>query len=122
LSGGIFSVRIGADGLPGATQQISGPIALAADGGGDEVFSWPGAIGYYPPPNLLNPAVFVRPAGGGADEPAPSRVGQFAVSTPVGRAVALAWNTSPTGAGPIMELSVWRPSRSSEARARDQWR
>ncbi len=102
-----FSVQIGSDGVPGATQTfpVTGPWVrlLASDGGGDEVF---GPI--TPSPEPLSP-LFVRPASGGADEPAPSREGQFAVATPVGRAVALAWNTSPTGAGPIMELSVWRP-------------
>jgi hypothetical protein len=105
---GTFSLQIGADGLPGATQQITGgPIALTADGGGDEVFAWPPNIGL---PSLPNPApVFVRPAGGGADQPAPARYAQVAVAAPVGRAAALAWNTSPTGSGPIMALSVWRP-------------
>lgn len=101
---GIFSVQIGADGLPGATQQItSGSAAVTADGGGDEVFT--------PSPPAPHP-VFIRPAGGGADQPAPKSPGSpggVAVAAPVGRAVAAVWNTSPTGGGPTMALSVWRP-------------
>jgi hypothetical protein len=77
---------------------------LAADGGGDELFAWP-------PYNFAvsGLATFVRPTGGGADQPAPARYGQAAVAAPVGRAVALAWNTSPTGIGPTVALSIWRP-------------
>ncbi len=114
---GTFSVQIGADGLPGATRQITGgPTALTADGGGDEVFVWPsiwspgiGLPGIGLPGVGLPDPPFVRPAGGGPDQPAPSRYGQVAVAAPVGRAAALAWNASPTGSGSTMALSVWRP-------------
>jgi len=55
----------------------------------------------------------MRPAGGGADQPAPAPMRppsyQVAVAAPIGRAVALTWHTSPTGGGPAMELSVWHP-------------
>jgi len=103
-----FSLQFGADGLPGASQQVSGElIALSADGGGDLVF------GPLPLPStpiaLLATPVFVRPMGGGADQPAPGRAGQVAVAAPVGRAIVSAWNTSPTGAEADMALSVWRP-------------
>ncbi|HMD56701.1 MAG TPA: hypothetical protein VKG82_04455 [Solirubrobacteraceae bacterium] len=103
-----FSLQIGTDGLSGATQQITGGlIALTADGGGDQVF------GPVPVPStpiaLVASPVFVRPAGGGADQPGPGRPGQVAVAAPVGRAVVWAWNASPTGAGSTMVLSVWRP-------------
>jgi hypothetical protein len=101
---GTFSLPIGANGLPGATQQITGgPIALIADGGGDEVFGFPPNIGL--PPFTSPSSVFVRPAGGGADQPAPAPYGQVAVAAPVGRAAALAWSSSRTD----MALSVWRP-------------
>jgi hypothetical protein len=108
LGAGAFSLQIGTDGLPGAPQQITGGlIALTADGGGDQVF------GPVPAPistiALLATPVFIRPAGGGPDQPAPGGPGQVAVAAPVGRAVVSAWNTSPTGDGPTMELSVWRP-------------
>jgi hypothetical protein len=101
-----YEVPIGADGLAGATQQITGGSnPLAADGGGDLVLG--------PPPNIGLPgiatAVAVRPAGGGADQPAPARSGQVAVAAPVGRGAALLWSTSPTGSGPTLALSVWRP-------------
>jgi hypothetical protein len=104
-SAGTFSLPIGADGLPGVTQQITGGlIVLTADGGGDRVFAWP-------PYNfaISRSVPFVRPASGGVDQPAPSSSGQIAVAAPLGRSVASAWNTSPTGIGPIMALSVWRP-------------
>ena len=95
-------VQIGAGGVPGATQTlpVNAPVASASDGGGDLVFE--------PTPGPSAGPMFVRPAGGGADEPAPSS-GLVAVAAPVGRAVAVAWNTSPTGSGPTMALSVWRP-------------
>ena len=79
-----FSLPIGAGGLPGTIQQMAGGlIALTADGGGDEVFAWP-------PYNLAisRLAPFVRPAGGGADQPAPGSSGQLAVAAPLGRAAA----------------------------------
>jgi len=99
-----FSVQIGANGVPSVTQPIplTAPIPLGADGGGDVVF------GSITPGSGSNSTPFVRPTRGGADQRAPS-AGLFAVAAPVGRAVAVVWNASPTGAGPIMQLSVWRP-------------
>jgi len=87
-----YSLQIGANGVPGATQTlpIGAPIALVSDAGGDVVFGL--TLGTGTP---HGPGLFVRPAGGGADQPAPS-LGQVAGATPVGRAVAVAWNTSPT--------------------------
>ena len=106
---GAFIVQIGADGRLGATQPIADErAALAADGGGDVVFAPPPSIALQPFATPPTP-VFVRPAGGGADQPAPASYGGVAVATPVGRAVALLWNTSPTGGGPRLALSVWRP-------------
>jgi hypothetical protein len=107
---GTFSLQIGADGLPGAIQQISGAFApVTADGGGDQVF---GPVLGSPIAAPASP-VFVRPAGGGPDQPAPEGRGPApvaeTVAAPFGRAVAAAWNTSPTGSGPSMALSVWRP-------------
>lgn len=109
---GAFSLQIGAGGLPGATQQIAGGFApIAADGGGDQVFTpLPGSLIAAP----ANPAVFVRPAGGGPDQPAPEGRGPASPETETvaarfGRAVAAAWNTSPIGGRPTMALSVWRP-------------
>ncbi len=111
-NGGTFSAQFGADGLPGAAQQIpNGLIPLAADGNGDEVFAAPnplpafGTLTAWP----SSTPVFVRPAGDGADQPAPASYGQIAAAGPVGSAVALAWNTSPAGSSPVMALSVWRP-------------
>jgi len=102
-----FSVQFGADGLPGATQQITADEALAADGGGDVVLA-PPTSGFFTPAG----PVLVRPAGGGADQSAPAPMRppsyQVAVAAPIGRAAALTWHTSPTGGGPAMELSVWR--------------
>jgi hypothetical protein len=95
-----FSVQIGPDGLPGETQPSTSTVtAAAADGGGDVVFA--------PSPGSgpVASAVFVRPAGGGADQPAPATYGVLAAAAPVGRAAALAWYTGSTP----LELSVWRP-------------
>ena len=103
---GTYEVEIGADGRPGATQQITGGLnPLTADGGGDLVFASPPGIGL---PGTPSP-VIVRPAGGGADQPAPALSGEVAAAAPVGRAVALLWSPSVTGSGPTLALSVWRP-------------
>lgn len=101
-----FSVQFDAHGIPGATHQIVADEALAADGGGDVLFG-PPASGFFTPAG----PVLVRPAGGGADQPAPGpmRPDQVAVAAPIGRAAALTWHRSPTGGGPAMEISVWHP-------------
>ena len=98
----VFSAQIGPGGLPGETQQISGGVTvLTADGGGDLVFGpYRGPGGPASPPS----AVFVRPAGGGPDQPAPAAAGEV-VAAPFGRAVAMAWYVN----SGTLELSVWRP-------------
>ena len=107
---GVFSLPIGADGLPGATQQLTDSfVPVSADAGGDQVFEpAPSAYGYPGGP------VFVRPAGGGPDQAAPQPGGSAApaaetVAAAFGRAVAAAWSSSSAGAGTVMALSVWRP-------------
>jgi hypothetical protein len=105
---GTFTLQLSGAGLAGVAQQVTGePIALAVDGGGDEVFGSPQSIGLPGPLSSTSP--FVRPAGGGTDQPAPAAYGQVSVSGPRGRAAAMIWNTSPTGEGPTMGVSVWRP-------------
>ncbi len=107
-----FSLQIDASGVPGATQQnTSGTSALAVDGGGDQLFGC-AAPGFPTPPCLTGP--FVRPAGGGADQPVPVSISSssfaswFAVAAPLGRAAVFAWNPSPPAESPIA-VSVWRP-------------
>lgn len=105
-----FSAQIGANGLPGATQQgANAVIPIAADGGGDVVLEGGRAANTYGPgapgPGPLAHMLFVRPAGGGPDQPAPSpRIGGVAAA-PGGRAFALTLSASPT----TLNLSVWRP-------------
>ena len=104
-----FSAQIGAGGLPGATQQgANAVIPITSDGGGDVVLEGGRAANTYGPgapgPGPLANVLFVRPAGGGPDQPAPSPFGE-AAAAPFGRAAALAWYTGPT----TLELSVWRP-------------
>jgi hypothetical protein len=102
---GPFSVRVGAEGTLGAVQQITdGLVPFAADDGGDQVLT---RLFSGPPALFGQGGVVVRPAGGGADEPAPMSNGSLAVATPIGRAAALAWN--PTGGEDRVALSVWRP-------------
>lgn len=100
-----FSARIGANGVPGSIQQgAKAVIPIAADARGDLMLEdgrsassyGPGAPGPSPP--------FVRPAGGGPDEPAPSRFGSLAAA-PAGRGFAFAWLPNLT----TLNLSVWRP-------------
>ena len=81
-----------------------GIVPVARDGGGDKVLAGPGSAGQF-----VQFGVLVQPVGGGALEHAPVGSGSLAVSQPLGRRVALAWNTSPTGAGGNLALSVWRP-------------
>ena len=77
-----------------------GVVPVASDGAGNQVFTraFP-----FPPPALPE-VLFVRPVAGGADEPAPSQSGQFAVSAPTGNGVALAYASARR-----LNLSVWRP-------------
>ena len=62
-----------------------------------------------PPTPPAPPAPEVPPVLLCPPEHAPNSHGLLAVSQPEGRRVALAWNTSPTGAGGNLALSVWRP-------------
>jgi hypothetical protein len=111
--GAAFSAEIGADGTVGPPQLSSlGIVPFAADGGGDQVLAGPGSVvgeGAWSGGSFVQFGVLMRPAGGGADQPAPSSSGQLAVSAPLGRRVALVWNTSPMGVGDRMALSLWRP-------------
>jgi hypothetical protein len=98
---GVFSAVVRRAGLLESARQITDSVVpVAADGGGDQVFVR--ALDF--PPPALPPVLFVRPFGGGADDPAPSATGEYAVSAPTGRAVVLAW----PGTGQV-NLSVWRP-------------
>lgn len=98
---GVFSAIVRRAGLLESARQITDSVVpVAADGGGDQVFTR--ALNF--PPPALPPVLFVRPFGGGADEPAPSATGEYAVSAPTGRAVALAWPGTRQ-----VNLSVWRP-------------
>jgi hypothetical protein len=104
-----FSSQIGANGLPGATQQgANAVIAFTADGRGDAVLEGGRAANTYgpgaPAPGPFANTLFVRPVGGGPDQPAPSPFGE-AAAAPLGRAVALTWYHGPA----TLELSVWRP-------------
>jgi hypothetical protein len=104
-----------ADGVVGPVQQVLGGLTpVAATGGGDQVLAGSHPAGTQEVQGALvqgalTGGVVMRPAGGGADQPAPSPYGMLATATPLGRAAALEWNTSPTGGGPILALAVWRP-------------
>lgn len=103
---GLLSAPISPGGRVGTIQRSrDGRMALAADGGGDVVFG--------PPPVSALPiarSTFVRPAGGGPDQPAPSRYGLVAVAQPLGRAVAFVEATNtPAGQPGRWTFSVWRP-------------
>jgi hypothetical protein len=114
---GTFGATIGSGGSVGPAYPITDPLtALVADGGGDQVLTGTSAVPGHggsgtPPPGgqLVQGGVAIRAAGGGADQPAPHGNGRLAVATPVGRAAALVWSTSPTGVGGRLAVSVWRP-------------
>jgi hypothetical protein len=98
---GTFSAIVRRAGLLEAARLITdGVVPVAADATGNQVFTraFP-----FPPPAL--PAVFfVRPVAGGADEPAPSQSGEYAVSAPTGSGVAIVYPS-----GRRLNVSVWRP-------------
>lgn len=109
----LFSAPIGTNSTVGPVEPATGQLTpIAADGGGDQVLAkqtaplpttwlpWPGDQA------IQGQSVVLRPAGGGADEPAPSPSGSLATATPLGRAAALVWTNS---AGIGLTLSVWRP-------------
>jgi hypothetical protein len=125
---GPSSVHIGAGGLVSPITQATGPLVpIARDGGGDQLLAgvttfsimggapslrawpgqWPGDQSIGAPAGVQS--LEVRPAGGGADQPAPTLSGLLATSAPFGRAFALMWNASPTSPGRTVALSVWRP-------------
>ena len=103
--GAVLSTTVAADGrvAPPQTSPL-GIVPFARDGGGDQVLAGPGSELPF-----VQFGVLVQPVGGGALEHAPVSSGLLATAQPVGRRVALAWNTSPTGAGGNLALSVWRP-------------
>lgn len=109
--GGLFSVAIGADGSPGPVARITNRLVpFARGGGGDQVLG--ASAGFLPGAGdesvqTQGEVLVVRPVGGGADAPSPSRYGWLATSTPVGRAIALVWDSA--GNGKTLALSVWRP-------------
>jgi hypothetical protein len=117
-----FSRQIDAEGVPGAPPQtVSGPVALAADGGGDVLYGPQAAC-----LSSCATGAFVRPVGGGADqpapfEPAPSGLGSLAVVSPTGRAAAVVWQPNPLGGSPI-DLSVWWPAGTHLQRSRTDHR
>ena len=103
-----YTVALSADGAAGAVgQPAAGVIPTGHDGGGDILLSVsPRSSG------AGSRELLMQPAGGAPDElsPAPSW-GAVAVAAPRGRAVAVAWWSSPTGSGSL-ELTVWQPARS----------
>ncbi len=104
-----FSAQLDATGLPGATQQgASAVIPITADGHGDVVLRGGRAANTYgpgaPSPGPLAGKLFVRPSGGGPDQPAPAPFGEV-VAAPFGGAIALIWSPDATK----LALSIWRP-------------
>ncbi len=104
-----FSVQIGANGLPGATQQgANAVIPITADGRGDVVCRGGRAANTYgvgaPSPGPLADKLFVRPAGGGLDQPAPAPFGEIATA-PAERTIAEIWSPDTRQ----LDLSIWRP-------------
>jgi hypothetical protein len=113
ISEALFSAPISANSTVGPIELATGQLTpIAADGGGDQVLAkqalspptiwlpWPGDQA------IQGQTVVLRPAAGGADEPAPSPFGLLATSAPHGRAAALVWaNSAVIG----LTLSVWRP-------------
>lgn len=108
-----FSAQIGANGLPGATQQgANAVIPVIADGSGDAVLRGARAANTYGPgapvPGPLADRLFVRPAGGGPDQlaPAPFGVFQEVAAAPAGHTIAMLWSPDMMR---TLDLSIWRP-------------
>jgi hypothetical protein len=97
---GTFSAIVRRAGLLEARQITDGVVPVAADAAGNQVFT---RAFSFPPP-ALTPVFFVRPVAGGADEPAPSQSGEYAVAAPTGSGVAIAYPS-----GRRLNISVWRP-------------
>jgi hypothetical protein len=90
-------VQIDANGVPGTVQDGPTAIPLGADGGGDVLFAPAVQVGF---------GDFVRPSGGGADQPGPAPWGEgTAAVSPAGRVIALIWYPDMTK----LDLSIWRP-------------
>ena len=101
-----FSAEIGANGVPGATQQgATAVIPIAADAYGDVALVGGRAANSYGPAAAPMAPPFVRPAGGGPDQPAPSALFSSLTAAPAGRAFAVTWLSSLS----TLQLSVWRP-------------
>ena len=91
-------VQIDANGVPGTVQDGPPALPLGANGSGDVLFAPVVQLGF---------GDFVRPAGGGADQPSPAPWGQgTSAVNPAGRAIALIW-WSPDMTK--LDLSIWRP-------------
>jgi hypothetical protein len=102
-STGVFSAEVrGTVAAPALSP--NGIVPFGVDGGGDQVLAGPGSTGTF-----AQLGVLVRPAGGGPLEPAPVPNGTVAVSTPIGRRIALAWGGAVTGRHEPVTLSLWRP-------------
>jgi len=104
-----FSAQVSAGGLPGTTQQgAEAIIPVTADGRGDLLLRGGRAANTYgpgaPAPGPLADKLFVRPAGGGPDQPAPTPYGD-AAAAPSGRTIALIWSPALTK----LDVSIWRP-------------
>jgi hypothetical protein len=103
--GGTFVTPVAATGVFGpAGPAAAGLAPFAADGGGDQVLAGRGSED-----SLPQFGVVVRRADGAPDEAAPRDHGTLAAASPLGRAFALTWNTSPTGAGGRQAIAVWLP-------------
>lgn len=104
-----FSAQLDPNGLPGAVQQgTDAVIPIAADGRGDVLLRGGRAANTYglgaPAPGPLADKLFVRPVGGGADQPAPGPLGE-AAANPHGRTIALLSAPEMTK----LTLSIWHP-------------
>ena len=95
-------VQIDANGVPGTVQDAPTALPLGADGSGDVLFTPVTPSGF---------GDFVRPAGGGADQPGPAPWGQgTSAVSPAGRAIALIWSPDMTK----LDLSIWRPTGTTD--------
>lgn len=95
------TVQVAADGTLGAVARNATALPLAVDGDGDVLLAPAVALGF---------GDFVRPAGGGVDQPGPAPwgVGTWAVSS-AANVMALLWTPDIA----TLELSIWRGRLSS---------
>lgn len=104
-----FSAQIDPTGTPSATRQGNDAvIPVAADGRGDVLLRGGRAANTYglgaPAPGPLADKLFIRPADGGPDQPAPEPLGQ-AAADPTGPTIALLSTPDTTK----LTLSIWHP-------------